>query len=106
MLRIAEQLEVTFDTAGWKTVIKPLLDKMIKDCIGFRNKEGNWIAGAMQRENISSDTAKVYSQALIEFESNLMDHIAVAKSIKDSITKKVTKKDKYLMPMADTRYAV
>jgi hypothetical protein len=106
MLRIAEQLHVTFETSGWKTVIKPLLDKMIMDCLGYKGKDGTWIAGALQKHDVDPDIASHYSKALIEFENRLMDHITIAKSIKEGLQKEQETEDEYKMPMTDTRYAI
>ncbi len=105
MLREAEQLIVTLSTTGWKTVIKPLLDRMINDCIGFKDEHGRWQAGAMQKENITPQTANVYSTALIEFETHIYDSIKIANNIKES--RKPKKKEEeapFSIPMKDTQY--
>ena len=106
LVRNAEQVSLTLQTPGWVTVIKPLLDKLINDCIGYRDKNGQWVAGELQKGvNSTPNQIQDYSKALIEFETMIYDHIRMAEGIKRVHEEKTAKKTTFTTPLKDTRYA-
>ena len=103
MLRNAEQLKVTMDTMGWRTVVKPILDKMIEDCIGVRCDNGDWRTGAAHKDE--GDVCHTsYSQALMEFSNKLYAILKQEEKIKEYIEEEATNTSIYNLPMEGTKY--
>ena len=97
----AEKLHQTMGTNGWTDIVEPLLDKMIQDCIGYKDSKGVW-----QKANseLSADNLTHYQQALMDFNNHLQNHFFQAEIAKSRLEEPIKDGD-YIMPMKDTRYA-
>lgn len=87
ILRLTEQLKITMDTVGWKEIIKPLLDKMIKDVIGYQEESGKWNEGSINQSSMSSENLICYRKALIDFNNKLYQYFEQAKNSKEVLRK-------------------
>ena len=98
------------ETQGWKTVIQPLIDKMITDSMGCK-KDGLWSEGALadcNKAGIEVEKVIWYRKALIEFNNSIHQVLLNAEKIRKNAQKQKekneTKSDEVIMPMHDVSY--
>lgn len=110
-VRDADELKITMKTQGWKTIIQPMIDKMITDSMGCK-KDGVWSEGALADCDIAGiEVEKMiwYRKALIEFNNSLQAILQEAerakerKAAKDKAALKEGEEE-IMMPMHDTSY--
>lgn len=102
----AKQLKQMMDTDGWKEICKPLLDKMIADVIGYRQKDGVWNSGSFgdkRLSNMKAENLLWYREALVNFNNHLMTYYSVAEGARRRLKGKKSKDFK--IPMMDSTYA-
>lgn len=105
-ITICQKVKDTVDSAGWKDIISPILDKMIIDILGGKVGE-NWLSGKVDRAR-SEEKREFYigaKQALIDFHNRVMNHVRQLPILEEQL--KVLKQDRdkgYRVPMEDTRY--
>jgi hypothetical protein len=105
-ITICQKVKETVDSAGWKEIISPILDKMIIDILGGKIKE-HWLSGKVDRAR-SEEKREFYigvKQGLIDFHNRVMNHIRQLPILEEQL--KVLKQDRdkgYRVPMEDTRY--
>lgn len=101
----AEQLRLTMDTQGWKEIVQPVLDKMIVDVIGYKNKDGTWEAGATDfNKSWTPEMFIAYRQALMDFNNHLLSFLTEGERLRAH--KENEERDPgFIMPMQDTRYS-
>lgn len=103
-LRNAEQLKVLMAMPGWTDIVQPILDKMIEDCIGYK-RGGEWFGGLIHKNDGNELSRCYYTQALIEFQNRINDHIRIAERLKSEEQTRQSKNILYTNPMVDTRYS-
>ncbi len=100
-------VEETVSTEGWKTVIEPLIDKMIMDITGSK-VAGKWYGGLLDRakKDERREFYIGYKQALIDLHRRVgayVDSVAIYEGKKKELIR--SKNVKYTQPMLDdTRY--
>ena len=107
VLRNAEQLKITMESAGWTTVVKPLMDRLIQDAIGYKSKSGEWVVGEIHKPREHMVNIPSYTLAIMELDIMLNDHFRLAEEIKEKYKdteKKEVDGPEYSSPMKDTRY--
>ena len=107
-ISICQKVKTTVDSAGWKDIIAPLIDRMIVDVLGGKLGE-NWVSGKLDRAR--SDEKREfhigYKQALIELHSRVMNHIRQLPILEEQLKHLITEREKgYRVPMEETRYNV
>ena len=106
-VRLAEELELTMNTKGWKEIVQPLIDKTIRDTIGYKRENGQWDSGNYVNF-VGNDKEIVnmfiYRQALIEFNNRLLSYFESAQDAKKRLDY-TRKKNEIIMPMEDTKYS-
>lgn len=105
-IKNAQQLQITMETVGWQQIVKPLLDKMIADVVGYRKKNGVWdsgIYGDKRISNAKADNLLWYRQALIDLNNHIYSYFSIADSARKRLRQKKT--DTYKIPMLDTSYS-
>ncbi len=65
LIRMGRMVRETIATDGWLKVGFPLLQKMIRDSVGFY-KDGEWYQG---------NASKEYAQALMDFQNRYMAYV-------------------------------
>lgn len=97
----------TLETKGWKKVIGPMLDKMVKDILGgkyFNRWSGGSLTKIRKDETLSYYIG--YKQALIDLHNriwNYVDQIEKSRKIIDKLDKE--KERPFKMPMEDESYS-
>lgn len=97
--RNARMLQDLMAHEGWVKVVKPILDKMIKETTGFQKENGDWDRGRTILDTPAQLVA--YRDALIEFSNNVYSILKIA----DDADKELkTEPERELRPMEDSTY--
>jgi len=102
----AQQLRAMMETQGWKTIVKPLVDKMIADVVGYRQENGIWNSGSFGDKRISNAKAENllwYREGLINFNNHLMTYFSIAEGARRRLRAK--KNNDYKIPLLDSSYS-
>lgn len=101
------KVKATLETDGWKKIIGPLLDKMIKDIIGGKYFS-RWSGGILSRTTREGKVEYYlgYKQALIDLHNRILAYKHQIKKSEGAI--KLLEKEKksgFKMPMEDGVYS-
>ena len=102
----ARWLNETMQTDGWKNIVEPLIDKMIRDVVGYKKDNGEWVSGSFGDSRIGEAKATNllwYREALINLNNHLHSYFKVAEMAKKRLEAK-NKKTKSVHPMKNSRY--
>ena len=103
-ISLGRKVEKTIKTSGWKEIIEPLIDKMIKDVLGGKFN-GRWASGEAATGK-RLDFLMGYKQAMIDLHNRVHGYVDAIKHAEGNITD-IEKEENagYSVPMADTGYA-
>ena len=81
-----EKVKAVLESAGWREIAQPLLDKMITDTIGGVGRDGMWVAGIIgQGKGYSTEYLLGYRMGLMEFNNRLREKAVAAKKVENQI---------------------
>ena len=93
---------------GWRSIAQPLLDAMINDVIGWKNKN-TYVNGLISKPTDKSlDYYAGYKQALMDFNNRLWNYVESIDLLQEQISnigKKAQAGAEYVKPMTKGRYA-
>ena len=102
----ARLLKETMNTEGWKTIVEPLLSKMIEDVIGYKKKNGEWVNGSFGDKRLGDAKATNllwYRMSLINFNNHLFSYFNVSEMAMKRLESK-DKKEETKHPMKNSKY--
>ena len=106
-LTICRDVQNTLETAGWKAILGPILDKTIMEIVG--GKVGDtWISGKLDRakKDERREFYIGYKQALIDLHGRIMFHIQQIPLLEEKLKSlQANKQERFKVPLVDdTRY--
>ena len=102
-LGLCNKVNETINTAGWKEVIEPMIDKMIMDIVGSK-VNGKWYGGLLDRAKKEErrEFYVGYKQALIDLHQRVYAYILAIEHAKQKVEHLIANKDvKYKVPLVD-----
>jgi len=100
-------VQATLKTKGWKKIIGPMLDKMVKDIVGgkyFNRWSGGNLTKARKDETLAYYIG--YKQALIDLHNRVWNYVDQVEKSKNIISKLDKEKEHpFKMPMTDDPYS-
>jgi hypothetical protein len=106
-ITVCQKVKETVDTAGWKEIIAPTIDRMIIDTVGGKLGD-TWVSGKLDRARLDErrEFWIGYKQALIDLHGRIMFHLQQLPVLEEKL--KVLKQDRevrYRVPLVDdTKY--
>lgn len=102
-IRNGEVVKRTLDSKGWKEFIGPLLDKMIIDVLGGKQKDC-WTGGLVQkaRKDERREYYIGYKQSLIDFHTRVRAYVDAIERSQDGLKELDKEKSKgFVSPMME-----
>ena len=88
-LEAAKKVKELFDTAGWKEIAAPTLERMVRDIIGGKisDEKGYDAGGIFTFKDKPVEFYLGYKQALCDFYNRLLNYVNHIQKISDAIVK-------------------
>jgi len=106
-LTACRQVVETLETPGWKKIIQPIIDKMIKDVIGGRDGE-YWDSGQIKGEvfkQYKTEHMLGYRQSLIDLHNRIWAYKGQIKQLEQQISGMQSRTEVDVQPMQRSPYS-
>lgn len=103
-LSAAKKVETTLGTEGWKDIIEPTIDRMIRDIIGGKIGDQYDPGGIMSFKDKPVEFYLGYRLALVDLYNRIMNYKKSVKQLEEAVMKQADEKEGLILPMEDSPY--